>query len=115
MIINDKQNSDFILSEEGTTQGDVTAMAMYAIGTRPLIDILNENTDTSLCKQVWYADDSTAGGQLKEMRKWWDLLNMAGPNFGYIPKPSKTILIVKDAEFLDEANRLFKHTGMKIT
>ena len=58
MIINDQEKMDFIQSEEGSTQGDVTAMAMYAIGTRPLIDILTDKTDTSKCQQVWYADDS---------------------------------------------------------
>ena len=115
MIINDHENSDHILSEEGTTQGDVTAMAMYAIGIRPLIDILHQKTDTSKCQQVWYADDSTVAGQLREMKKWWDLLYNVGPKYGYHPKPSKTILIVKNREFYDEAVELFEATGVKIT
>ena len=32
MIINEQTGHDEILSEEGSTQGDVTAMGMYAIG-----------------------------------------------------------------------------------
>ena len=115
MIINDHENSDHILSEEGTTQGDVTAMAMYAIGIRPLIDILHGKTDASKCQQLWYADDSTAAGQLREMKKWWDLLYNVGPKYGYHPKASKTILIVKNREFYDEAVKLFEATGVKIT
>lgn len=115
MIINDQETTDTILSEEGSTQGDVTAMQMYAIGIRPLIDILHNQTDQSLCQQVWYADDSSTVGRLLEMRKWWDLLNVSGPKFGYFPKPSKTILIVKNPEDLLRAEGIFRGTGVKIT
>ena len=115
MIINDQEKSDHILSEEGSTQGDVTAMAMYAIGTRPLLDILSEQTDPSACQQVWYADDSSAAGKLREIKKWWDILNITGPKFGYFPNASKTILIVKDSRSFDLATELFKNTEVEIT
>lgn len=78
-------------------------MGMYAIGTRPLINTLHERTDQSECQQVWYADDSSAVGKLRELRKWWDILNEAGPKFGYFPKPSKTILIIKNSEYLESS------------
>ena len=58
-----------ILSKGGTTQGDPLAMAMYAIGTQPLIRTLD-----GIAKQVWYADDSAAGSKLEQLRRWWDLL-----------------------------------------
>ena len=115
MIVKDQGKIDIILSEEGSTQGDVTAMGMYAIGTRPLIDLLNERTDPTKCQQVWYADDSSAGGKMAEIRKWWDVLNKAGPKFGYYPKPCKTILIIKNPDNLPAANELFSETGIKIT
>ena len=54
-----------ILSKEGTTQGDPLAMAMYAIGTQPLICRLD-----GIAKQVWYADDSAAGSSLERLRRW---------------------------------------------
>ena len=48
---------EYNLSQEGTTQGDPLAMAMYAIGTLPLIHQLQGDV-----LQSWYADDVAAGG-----------------------------------------------------
>ena len=115
MFIYDHEKFEHIISEEGSTQGDVTAMGMYAVGIRPLIDILHNSTDQEKCKQVWYADDSSNAGMISEIRKWWDILNGSGPKFGYFPKPSKTILIVKKPEDLTHAEEIFSNTGIKIT
>ena len=38
----------------------MAAMAEYAIGIRPLIDILSSVTNMSELMQAWYADDSAA-------------------------------------------------------
>ena len=115
MIVNDQHgNNENILSDEGSTQGDVTAMGMYAIGTKPLVDTLGEAVDPKACKQVWYADDSGSAGKIVEMKKWWDVLNREGPKYGYFPKPSKTILIVKDLSMLAHANEVFGGTGITI-
>ena len=115
MIINDQFKTDTLLSEEGSTQGDVTAMQMYAVGTRSLINTLQDETDQAECQQVWYADDSSVVGKMLEMRKWWDILNVTGPKYGYFPKPSKTILIVKNPADLQRAQEIFNQTGIKIT
>ena len=84
LIINDACGQDNILSEEGCTQGDVAAMAFYALGIKPLIDNLADSVNPDVCKQAWYADDSSAAGRLVEIRKWWDILCAAGPKYGYI-------------------------------
>ncbi len=54
-----------MLPKEGTSQGNPLAMAMYAIGTQPLICRLD-----GIAKQVWYTDGSAAGSSLERFRKW---------------------------------------------
>ena len=53
-----------LLSEEGTTQGDLLAIPMYALGVVPLINALSDHS----IKQVWYADDASACGRLMDVR-----------------------------------------------
>ena len=101
---------EILASDEGTTQGDPLAMSMYTVGIMPLIHEL-QPTGT---KQVWFADDVTGGGTLKEVRGWWDQLNRNRPGYRYHPKASKSWLIVKEAA-AEEAKRLFSRTGVQIT
>ena len=108
IIANDKGH-DFIISDEGCTQGDVTAMAKYALGIMPLISNLSEAVDNTKCKQVWYADDSSSAGETYELRKCWDRLCAHGPQYGYFPLPLKTVLIVK-AQYEDKAREAFQGT-----
>ena len=99
-----------MLSQEGTTQGDPLAMAMYAIGILPLIHRLKGES----VKQVWYADDATAGAQLAHLRDWWDRLVEHGPDYGYYPNASKTWIVVKEDK-VDAAVAAFQGTKVNIT
>ena len=117
MLINTHQDpaklfidGDYILSQEGTTQGDPLAMTMYALGTLPLIQSLQEEEAT----QIWYADDASAGGQVAQLCKWWERLTATGPLFGYLPNSSKSWLVVK-SQRLQKAKDLFRETGVNIT
>ena len=49
MVIADSTKHDYIFSNEGCTQDDVHAMALYALGIRPLIDNLGEVVDHERC------------------------------------------------------------------
>ena len=102
-------DGDIILSQEGTTQGDPLAMAMYGLATIPLITRLD-----GLCKQVWYTDDSAAFGTIEQLRGWWDRLTTEGPSFGYFANPSKTWLVTKDRNH-EEAATIFAGSGVNIT
>ena len=102
-------DGEHIWSQEGTTQGDPLAMAMYAIGTLPLLHRLQGPV-----AQVWYAEDASAGGCATGLRRWWDVLQSSGPLFGYYPNPRKTCLIVK-SEHPRNAEAQFQGTGMQMT
>ena len=99
-----------IFSSEGTTQGNPLAMGMYSGSVTPLIASLQD----SHVKQVWFADDATAGGTLHGLRDWWSRLQDLGSLYGYYPNALKTWLIVKPA-YLSDAQRLFEGTGVQVT
>ena len=84
-------------------------MSMYAVGIVPLIQKVSCDV-----KQVWYADDATAAGQLKHLRQWWDKLVSFGPDYGYFVNASKTSLIVKECH-LSDAIKSFENTNVCIT
>ena len=66
-------------------------MPMYALGVTPLIaDVASADV-----VQEWYADDSSAGGRLRPLRRWWDDLNAKGSDYGYFLNATKSILLVK--------------------
>ena len=103
-------DGETLLSQEGTTQRDPLAMAMYAIAVNPLIHQLKHDTT----KQIWFADDATTGGKLNKLREWWDCLTNDGPDYGYFPNASKTWLIVKEG-YKDEVVSTFEGTQVVIT
>ena len=96
---------------EGTTQGDLLAMPMYAIGVKPLITYLHMHNESH---QTWYADDATAAASLPALRRWWDILCAMGPRLGYFVNATKTSIIVHDSE-LDLARNVSQGTSIKIT
>ena len=68
------QGGRSIKSEEGTTQGDPTAMAIYALGITPLLAWLskksNEGNSASASKQVAFADDLNGIGTVESLKQW---------------------------------------------
>ena len=103
---------EVIKSEEGTTQGDPIAMAMYALGLSKLQgEIRHAVTEV---KQVAYADDLTGAGKIDNLRKWWDKIMALGPPIGYFPNERKSVLIVKPG-FLEVARVKFGDMNVKIT
>ena len=75
-------------------------MGFFAVGRTPLTQ-----PKEGILK-VFYADDGTAGGKLKDLHMYWHDLQKEGPLFGYFPNASKTWLITKP-QFEEEAKQLF--------
>ena len=48
-----------------------------------------------------------------KLRKWFDLLVLLGPKYGYYPKPSKCILLSKPNR-VELAQKIFKGTGVEV-
>ena len=86
---------------------------MYSVSTRRIIETQKQSTDS--VKQVWFADDSAGAGDLDNIKIWWESLKVNGQAYGYFAKPSKTCLIVKDAQLVDRANDLFGTDGLTVT
>ena len=103
-------NGEITSSQEGTTQGNSLAMALYAIGTIPMIQKIANDGE----QRIWYADDAAVGGKLGSIRKWWDNIQACGPKYRYFPNPAKPPLVVKE-HLLSEATNLFHNTGISVT
>ena len=76
-------HSEFLYSKEGITSGDPLSMFVYAVATLPLIRMLS---DTAKWIQMWYADDTSAGGLLSDLYDWFTLLHSCSPAFGFVRK-----------------------------
>ena len=85
---------------------------MYAIAITSLTHLENNSV-----KQAWYADDATAGGNINDLKTWWDDIEKTGSDYGYHPNASKTWLIVKEnhLEAAEAAKAAFQGTEVKIT
>ena len=99
-----------LLCQEGTTQGDPLAMAMFALASVPLI----KKVATIGATQAWFADDAASGGKMISIRRWWDRLVLHGPQYGYFPNALKTTVITKEDRHC-EVVKVFEGTGISIT
>ena len=104
-----------IQSMEGTTQGDPTAMVIYAMATIPLILMLEAeaNQVDSTTKTAAYTDDLTAAGTIMRLRNCWETLCSLGPKFVYFPERSKSWLIVKEKE-VQKAQSVIKDINIRL-
>ena len=63
---------------------------------------------------VWYADDASACGYLKDLKDWFVQLQHVGPSYGYYPEPTKCVLVV-NRDYTLLAHQIFDSFGVEIT
>ena len=111
-----------ILSKEGTTQGDPTAMGEGTLGILPLIHFLLQfiSVNHLSAKDVAFANDFTVAGKLTSIKDYWGKLTVLCPKYGYFPKAysayylPKSYLIVKQDK-LGEARNTLNDSNVNIT
>ena len=52
------------------------------------------DSEFPLAKQQWFADDGSTAGKFAEICTQCERLQQLGPNYGYFPEESKSILVV---------------------
>ncbi len=102
----------FLLSREGVTQGDPLAMVGYGVGVLPLIRKLKAEFPT--VSQPWYADDAGAGAKFTDILAFFKRLKELGPQYGYFPEASKSILVVRESN-LEAAEKFFSSQQFRVT
>ena len=81
VLLNGNGMASFLHSREGATQGDPLAMVAYCIVILPLIKSLkSEFTDVT---QPWYDDDAGALGTFANVKLYFNLLKLFGPERRY--------------------------------
>ena len=82
----------FLNSKKGKTQGVSLAMIAYGIGVLPLIRELCDAPPR--VTQPWYVDDARAGENFGHILDHFKDMQARRPPRGYLPEPSKSILVV---------------------
>ena len=100
-----------LFSKTGVTQGCPISMPLYGLASLPLIGKLNN--ECTLDRHQWYADDSAAGATFDNLQKYFDLLKVYGPSYGYTPQPHKCVLVTSERN-LSSAKSKFERYGMKV-
>ena len=60
-------------------------MGLYMLSVQLLITTCSLQAALGI-NQCWFADDACGAGSIVEVKRWWDILNNLGPDFGYFSR-----------------------------
>jgi hypothetical protein len=100
-----------IRSEDGLSQGDPLAMALYDVALLPLGEKLRRAVPGATLPT--FADDVAAVGNVVSCARSLEFLSEVGPIYGYFPEPEKTHVICKEEDEL-EAKVAFLTRGLDV-
>ena len=89
---------DYLLSMRGQLKADPTVMTAYALGILLLIKFEMN------AKEVVFADYFSVADSLNSTKDYWDKVTSIDPKYGYLPKPAKSYLIVKEKKLMEVQN-----------
>ena len=75
----------------------------------PLIQSLQREAEV---EQIWFADDSAAGGNVNDLQSWWNRIVKKSPAFGYYVNSKKTWLVGKEDQY-ENAVKCFEDTDVQ--
>jgi hypothetical protein len=101
-----------IRSEDGLSQGDPLAMALYGVALLPLGEKLRRQAVPGATLPT-FADDVAAVGNVVSCARSLEFLSEVGPIYGYFPEPEKTHVICKEEDEL-EAKVVFLTRGLDV-
>ena len=71
--------------------------------------------EKTFVKQVWLADNATAGGSIANLKIWWDGIIEEGAKFGYLVNQRKSWLILKNVSKFENAKEIFSNSPINLS
>ena len=92
ILHNGNGTSRILHSRVGVIKGDPLGMVDYWLGVLPLIkNVKSAHHDVI---RTWYADNVGVIGMFRNIENYFNFLTQAGTYRGYLPEPTKIVLIV---------------------
>jgi hypothetical protein len=105
-------NATFLFSKEGVIQGDPLSMVVYGLTLLPLIQQLKDEFPDVF--QLRHINDAGGGGKFQRIQEYFLWLVKLGPEYGYFPEPSKSILAVREHAARQQPKSILQTSALQL-